>query len=82
MRLPDSSVKNVYFDLSNCYFVSKERFLAAYKHFGGEHFLLGSDTPYGRDALQNTIKMIEESGISQEDIERICGGNACKLYHF
>lgn len=82
MHLPECSFKNVFFDLSNCYFVSKERFLVAYKHFGGEHFLLGSDTPYGRNALENTIKMIEESGISQEDIEKIGGGNAHNLYRF
>lgn len=82
MQLPKDSLKNVYFDLSNFYFVSKERFLAAYNNLGGEHFLLGSDTPYGRDALEDTIKMVEGSEISQEDVERICGGNACRLYPF
>lgn len=47
---------------------------------GAGHFLLGSDTPYGKNALESTIDMIRNSGISNGDIEKICGINAVRLY--
>lgn len=75
-----TACENVYFDLSNCYFVSKERFLLAYQALGAEHFLLGSDTPYGRQALEKTMEQIKTSGIPEEDIQKICGENAVKLF--
>lgn len=78
--LPKDVISNVYFDLSNSYFVSKERFLLGVNVLGADHFLLGSDTPYGKNALENTIEMIRKSGISASDIDRICGLNAVRLY--
>lgn len=78
--VPLSVLENVYFDLSNCYFVSKERFQIGYDAIGGEHFLLGSDTPFGKDAVENTMKMIQKSGIPKEDVEKIWGGNAQRVF--
>lgn len=71
--------ENVYFDLSNCYFVSKERTMMAYKHFGPEHLLMGSDTPYGKKSLENTVFQISDLPIPIEGKEGILGLNLAKL---
>lgn len=71
--------RNVYFDLSNGYFVSKERIMLGYSHFGAEHFLLGSDTPYGKKSLELTLSMIKKLDITEEDSDKICGLNILKL---
>lgn len=70
---------NTFFDLSNAYFVSKERIMLGYSHFGAEHFLLGSDTPYGKKSLELTLSMIRELDIPEEDKDKICGLNVCRL---
>lgn len=70
---------NTYFDLSNFYFVSPERTMKVYQHFGAEHLLLGSDTPYGRHSLEHTIQQIRELNIPEEDRRKILGGNMAKL---
>ncbi len=80
LDLPKDTVRNVYFDLSNFYFVSKERFLRGYEALGAEHFMLGSDTPYGKDAPEGTARLIGESGIPERDAADICGENATRLY--
>ncbi len=80
LSIPKDTIPNVYFDLSNSCFVSRERFLLGYNSLGAERFLLGSDTPYGKNALENTIDMIRNSGISEDEVEMICGKNAIKLY--
>ena len=71
--------KNTYFDLSNYYFVSKERIMLAYQHFGADHLIFGSDTPYGKQSLENTLKQISELDISRSEIELILGENLMKL---
>lgn len=71
--------QNVYFDLSNGYFVSKERIMLGYSHFGAEHFLFGSDTPYGQKSLELTLSMIKKLDITKEDLDKICGLNILKL---
>jgi predicted TIM-barrel fold metal-dependent hydrolase len=81
LDLPKEMLSNVFFDLSNYYFVSKERFLMGYQAFGAEHFLLGSDTPYGKNALEKTVGMVRDSGIAESDINKICGKNAVDLFH-
>ena len=78
--LTRDALSNVYFDLSNINFVSKERLLLGYEAFGGDRFILGSDTPYGKNTLEDTIAMIKGSGIPKEDVEKICGTNAAGLY--
>ena len=71
--------RNVYFDLSNGYSVSKERIMLGYSHFGAEHFLLGSDTPYGKKSLELTLSMIKSLDIAEDDLDKICGLNLLKL---
>lgn len=70
---------NIYFDLSNAYFVSQERTMMAYEHFGAEHLLFGSDTPYGKNSLENTKKQIMELNISSKEKDKILGQNMVKL---
>lgn len=71
--------KNTYFDLSNFYFVSPERTMLAYEHFGAEHLLLGSDTPYGKQSLENTIQQINALEIPSADKDKILGQNIAGL---
>ncbi len=79
MEHDKSYFKNTYFDLSNVNFVSKERTKMAYEHFGADHLLLGSDTPYGRHALEQTIEQIRELGLTEEETDQILGLNLLKL---
>lgn len=71
--------KNTYFDLSNMHFVSKERTMLAYNHFGAGKLMLGSDTPYGKQSLEKTIAQINSLDISQDDKNKILGGNMAQL---
>jgi len=67
--------RNVYFDMSNAYFVSKERIQKAYEHFGSKKLLMGSDTPYGLNALEESIKLIENLNINEDEKADILGLN-------
>ena len=67
--------KNVFFDISNCYFVSALRIKKAVDYFGSNRILLGSDTPYGVDALGKTIRKINELDISIQAKSNILGEN-------
>ena len=65
------SFKNVWFDISNAFFVSKERIQLTISHFGANRLLLGSDTPYGVNALEYTIRYINSLPLSSSDIKLI-----------
>ncbi len=71
--------ENVYFDLSNYYFVSKERIRLACDHFGADHFLLGSDTPYGKQSLEKTLELIRNVGFNEEEERKIMGENLLRI---
>lgn len=70
---------NVFFDISNSYFVSKERILLAYEKFGSSKLLLGSDSPYGLQALEKTIYLVDKLNISPYDKDNILGNNMMHL---
>jgi len=70
---------NTYFDISNNYFVSKERLIRAVAELGSGRFLLGSDTPYGADSLKLTIDRVNSLPFSLEDKQAILGLNMKKL---
>ena len=53
--------------------------MLAYQHFGADHLIFGSDTPYGKQSLENTLKQISELDISRSEIELILGENLMKL---
>lgn len=79
MQADKKYFENIFFDLSNFYFVSKERTMLAYKHFGSEHLLMGSDTPYGKQSLEKTIQQIESLEIPMQDKQNIMGMNLMRL---
>lgn len=70
---------NVYFDISNNYFVSRERIEKAVKVFGAKRLLLGSDTPYGEDSLPLTIERVKALEVSVDEQEDILGNNLARL---
>jgi predicted TIM-barrel fold metal-dependent hydrolase len=71
--------RNVYFDISNNYFVSKARILNAIDTFGASRVVLGSDTPYGKDSLRLTINRVSSLEISTSDKEDIFGNNLGRI---
>ncbi len=75
IREPDKLSPNFYFDISNSYFVSRERIMEAVHKIGAHRLLLGSDTPYGQDSLGLTIQRVRNLPISQEEKDGILGRN-------
>lgn len=72
-------LSNIYFDISNYYFVSDVRILKAINHFGSNKILMGSDTPYGIDSLEKTIELVNKLDISTKDKSNILGDNLALL---
>lgn len=70
---------NVFFDMSNTYFVSKERVDKTLSRFGSTKLLLGSDTPYGCRALEKAVQRISELDLSENERENILGNNMARL---
>ena len=70
---------NLFFDISTYYIISKRRIRFAVKHFGADHVLLGSDSPFGEKNLENNIKKIKGMRLSEEAKEMILGKNMAKL---
>lgn len=67
--------ENYLFDLSSAYGVSQQRIKRGVETIGSRRFTLGSDTPYGLDALEMTIKRINSINLGNEEKERILGEN-------
>ena len=72
-------LKNLFFDISTYYIISRRRIRIAMKHFGADHILLGSDSPFGERNLENNIKKIKNMKISEKEKEMILGKNIAKL---
>jgi predicted TIM-barrel fold metal-dependent hydrolase len=70
---------NVYFDISCPDIVSITRIVRAVRHFGPDHVLMGSDTPYGRDAMARSVQHVRALGLSAGDERAILGGTAARL---
>lgn len=75
INLDLAKLENVYFDISNNYFVPKDRINNALNVIGSTKFALGSDTPYGQDALARTIKRVYELNAKGNEIDNILGNN-------
>ena len=71
--------KNVYFDISPPPLISLERLHTALEHFGPKRIVLGSDTPYGKDNLRENIERVRNLTLSEEEKQRILGGNLQEL---
>jgi predicted TIM-barrel fold metal-dependent hydrolase len=72
-------LENLYFDISTYYIIAKRRIRYAIKHFGPDHILLGSDSPFGDKNLENNIKKIQGMKLSKEVKNLILGQNMRKL---
>ncbi|HAV10733.1 MAG TPA: hypothetical protein DCX22_03855 [Dehalococcoidia bacterium] len=76
-----AALKNVYFDTAATPFLYKP---AIFKHIadiiGSDHILFGSDYPLMPP--KRVLDQLPASGLSKEDIEKICGANAQKLLSF
>jgi predicted TIM-barrel fold metal-dependent hydrolase len=70
---------NVYFDISCPDIVSTTRILRAVRHFGADHVLMGSDTPYGRDAMARSVRRVRALGLPSGDERAILCGTAARL---
>ena len=69
------NIKNVYFDVSNNFFISNERLEKALNHFGSSKLLMGSDTPYGENSLEKVIFRIKGLDIPENQKKEILGSN-------
>ncbi len=74
-----SYLENTYFDISNSYGISSERMMKVYKRLGSTKLLLGSDTPYGKEALKRTIHKVQELNISSSEKDNILGESLKEL---
>ena len=74
-ELNSIELENVYFDISNNYFVPKERIENGLKILGSNKFTLGSDTPYGKSALKYTIDRVRQLKIKEYEVDNILGLN-------
>ena len=72
-------LKNLYFDISTYFIISKRRIRYAMKHFGADHVTLGSDSPFGEKNLENNINKIRKMNISDKEKDMILGLNIKKI---
>ncbi|MCG3219757.1 MAG: amidohydrolase family protein [Candidatus Heimdallarchaeota archaeon] len=72
-------LRNLYFDISTYFIISKRRIKYAIKHFGADHVILGSDSPFGEKNLENNIKKIKRMNINEKEKKMILGSNIKKM---
>jgi uncharacterized protein len=75
ITLSSIQLENIFFDISNNYFVPKRRIENALKIVGSTKFTLGSDTPYGLNALKLTIDRVTGLELNESEIDNILGIN-------
>jgi len=71
--------ERLFFDVSNAYFVSRPRLERAVSRVGCGRLCLGSDTPYGEDALRRTIARIDSLALPDGEKAKILGQNLAEL---
>ena len=71
--------ERVVFDISTHELVSAHRILKAIEHFGVQHVVMGSDTPYARDALPLAIERVRSLSLSDPEKDSILGDNIRRL---
>jgi predicted TIM-barrel fold metal-dependent hydrolase len=67
--------ERVVFDISTHELVSTQRILKAIEHFGVQQIVMGSDTPYARDALRLAIERVRSLPLSDPEKDSILGEN-------
>jgi predicted TIM-barrel fold metal-dependent hydrolase len=71
--------ERVVFDISTHELVSTQRILKAIEHFGVQQVVVGSDTPYARDALRLAIERVRSLPLSHPEKDSILGENLRRL---
>jgi predicted TIM-barrel fold metal-dependent hydrolase len=71
--------ERVVFDISTHELVSTQRILEAIQHFGVQQVVMGSDTPYARDALRLAIERVRSLPLSDSEKNAILGENLRQL---
>jgi hypothetical protein len=71
--------ERVVFDISTHELVSTQRILKAIEHFGVQQVVMGSDTPYARDALRLAIERVRSLPLSDSERDLILGENLRRL---
>ena len=71
--------ERVYFDISTHDLISTRRILRAIEHFGVQQVVMGSDTPYARDALRLAIERVRSLPLSDPEKDSILGENLRRL---
>ncbi|WP_294378447.1 TatD family hydrolase [uncultured Clostridium sp.] len=72
---------NVYFDLSAPQLYSLELLESAINNLGSSKFIMGSDTPYGKDNIKINIERLKKLRLSNEELEDILSRNILKILH-
>jgi uncharacterized protein len=68
-------LENVYFEISSPPLISMRRLTMALQHFGAAKLILGSDTPYGQEALRLNVERVKALPIPKSEQEMILGKN-------
>lgn len=70
---------NVYFDISCPSLVSADRIALAVDEFGAKKIIMGSDTPYGKNNLEQVLTIIRALNLEEEEKEMILGNNLSNI---
>ena len=71
--------KNIYYDISPYSYISDKRLGQAIDAFGADHIIFGSDTPFDGDSLRKILDRVRNMDLSNEQKEKILGGNIARL---
>jgi aminocarboxymuconate-semialdehyde decarboxylase len=75
-KSPTEYLKSCYYDTALC---DAESLNMASKRVGTDHLLLGSDSPYRTNSLEETLKSVKAMQLSDKAKAKIAGGNALAL---
>ena len=75
-KVPSEYMKNFYFDTLTFH---KPALRCLYQTVGADHMVLGSDYPHVIGSMSQSVSIIEELDIPQEDKAKIFGGNGQKI---
>jgi len=68
-------ISNIHFEISPFSYIKESRLEYAIDRLGADHIVLGSDTPWDKNSLQNNIERINKLNLDHAAKERILGGN-------
>ena len=66
---------NIHYEISPFSYIKETRLRYAIDKLGVDHIILGSDTPWDKDSLENNIARIDRLNIASTEKERILGIN-------